>query len=114
MSTLTILRPFFHTLVISVVFGVLTSLTVEAQQVIKARSKPTSFNITPIAVVQKDTTTITIGPKVELYKNEKKTALVIGNGEYTSVPLRNAVNDALDMAASLSEKGFTVILRKNA
>jgi uncharacterized caspase-like protein len=51
---------------------------------------------------------------VQLYKNEKKTALVIGNSSYKTGPLKNAVNDALDMAATLSEKGFKVILKQNA
>jgi uncharacterized caspase-like protein len=40
--------------------------------------------------------------------------LVIGNGNYTNGPLKNAVNDALDMAATLSGKGFKVILKQNA
>jgi uncharacterized caspase-like protein len=83
------------------------------QQIIKAQSKPISVNITPVA---KDTvsTTLTIKNDIQLYKNEQKTALVIGNGGYKSGPLKNAVNDALDMAATLSEKGFTVILKQNA
>ncbi|MFH1136243.1 MAG: caspase family protein, partial [Pseudomonadota bacterium] len=33
--------------------------------------------------------------------NERRVALVIGNGAYESAPLRNPVNDANDMAASL-------------
>jgi uncharacterized caspase-like protein len=86
---------------------------VMAQQIIKGQSKPISVNIVPVA---KDTasTTLTLKNDIQLYKNEKKTALVIGNGAYKSGPLKNAVNDALDMAATLSEKGFTVILKQNA
>jgi uncharacterized caspase-like protein len=114
MNTLATLRQFFHTVWASAVFSLLCVTITEAQQVIKARSKPVSFNIAPGALAKDTTTTITVGPKVEVYKNEKKTALVIGNGQYTTIPLRNAVNDALDMAATLSEKGFTVILRTNA
>lgn len=45
---------------------------------------------------------------------ERRTALVIGNGAYTSGPLKNPVNDAQDMAAALKKAGFAVTLRKNA
>jgi hypothetical protein len=38
----------------------------------------------------------------------KRTALVIGNGAYTSSPLKNPPNDATDMAKALSNVGFTV------
>jgi uncharacterized caspase-like protein len=87
-------------------------LPVSGQQVLKGYSEPTNFHIVP----SKDTatTTLTVSTKFEFYKNESKTALIIGNGNYKSGPLKNAVNDALDMAATLSEKGFTVILRQDA
>jgi len=84
-----------------------------AQQIIKAQSKPATFNIVPV----KDSTTtssISITTNLEFYKNEKKTALVIGNGNYKNGPLKNAVNDALDVATALSDKGFKVILKQNA
>ncbi|MEW5723067.1 MAG: caspase family protein [Thermodesulfobacteriota bacterium] len=42
-------------------------------------------------------------------EEEQRLALVIGNGSYESGPLRNAVNDAEDMARALSDLGFTVI-----
>jgi uncharacterized caspase-like protein len=43
---------------------------------------------------------------------EKRVALVIGNGQYQYVtPLKNPNNDAPDLAASLREIGFDVILR---
>ena len=45
---------------------------------------------------------------------EKRLALVIGNGNYEASPLRNPVNDATDMAASLKKLGFSVILKINA
>jgi len=45
---------------------------------------------------------------------EQRTALVIGNSTYSSGPLRNPVNDATDMAATLKRLGFDVILKKNA
>jgi hypothetical protein len=46
--------------------------------------------------------------------SQQKYALVIGNAEYTSVvKLRNPVNDAVDMKATLEELGFTVDLVRN-
>jgi hypothetical protein len=44
----------------------------------------------------------------------ERVALLIGNNQYASAPLRNAVNDARDLAETLRELGFTVILRENA
>ena len=46
--------------------------------------------------------------------SERRTALVIGNSNYTSSPLKNPVNDARDMAKTLEELGFTVIHKENA
>jgi tetratricopeptide (TPR) repeat protein len=46
----------------------------------------------------------------EEFKNEKRYALVIGNAKYQSVPpLKNAVNDANDIAAELERSNFEVI-----
>lgn len=45
---------------------------------------------------------------------ERRTALVIGNGAYSSGLLRNPANDADAMAAQLLKLGFSVILKKNA
>jgi hypothetical protein len=45
---------------------------------------------------------------------EKRTALVIGNSDYTDAPLRNPVNDATDMAETLKKLGFSVTLKTNA
>jgi hypothetical protein len=45
---------------------------------------------------------------------ERRTALVIGNGSYDVGPLKNPVNDASDMAATLKRLGFDVILKENA
>jgi uncharacterized caspase-like protein len=41
-------------------------------------------------------------------------ALVIGNAEYPSAPLRNPVNDARAMSQALRELGFEVISLENA
>lgn len=52
----------------------------------------------------------------ELYKNEKRYALVIGNAAYPKNigELRNPVNDAIDMAAELEKSKFEVQLLTNA
>lgn len=44
---------------------------------------------------------------------EHRIALVIGNGRYPEAPLRNALNDARDMAVTLRGAGFRVMLREN-
>jgi uncharacterized caspase-like protein len=43
-----------------------------------------------------------------------RVALLIGNNNYGSIPLRNAVNDARDLGEALKDLGFTVIVRENA
>jgi hypothetical protein len=43
-----------------------------------------------------------------------RVALLIGNNNYGSTPLRNAVNDAKDLGEALKELGFQVIVRENA
>jgi len=53
-------------------------------------------------------------PNLSLSAQERRTALVIGNGSYKSAPLRNPVNDAEDMAKALRKLGFTVIHKQNA
>lgn len=45
---------------------------------------------------------------------EKRVALVIGNSRYEAGPLRNPVNDAKLVAATLREMGFDVIARTDA
>ncbi len=47
-------------------------------------------------------------------QQEKRVALVIGNGEYQSSRLLNPVNDAKDITALLTQLGFEVISRYNA
>ncbi len=46
--------------------------------------------------------------------NVDRLALVIGNGAYRTAPLKNSINDAEDMAATLKKLGFKVILKKDA
>jgi len=51
---------------------------------------------------------------LSLSAQERRTALVIGNGSYKSAPLRNPVNDAKDITSALRKLGFTVIHKQNA
>ena len=46
-------------------------------------------------------------------QSEKRVALVIGNGAYKDAPLRNPVNDARLMTATLRSLGFTVLGGEN-
>jgi hypothetical protein len=46
--------------------------------------------------------------------NVERLALVIGNSAYQTAPLKNPLNDAEDMTATLRKMGFKVILKKNA
>ncbi len=57
---------------------------------------------------------ILINPSSVTAATERRIALVIGNGAYSSGPLKNPVNDATDMAAALQMLGFKVNLKKNA
>jgi uncharacterized caspase-like protein len=45
---------------------------------------------------------------------QTRIALLIGNNNYATAPLRNAVNDARDLSEALKEVGFVTILRENA
>lgn len=55
-------------------------------------------------------------PALEVIKTiaRPRTALVIGNSDYIQSPLKNPVNDARAMAASLKQLGFKVDLQLNA
>ena len=46
--------------------------------------------------------------------NDQRVALVIGNSAYKSNPLKNPANDASDMAVTLKQLGFEVILKIDA
>jgi hypothetical protein len=46
--------------------------------------------------------------------HSQRLALIFGNSAYQTVPLKNPVNDAEDMTATLRKMGFTVIFKKNA
>ena len=53
-------------------------------------------------------------PGIVSAAQEMRTALVIGNGAYSSGSLKNPVNDATDMATMLKNLGFSVTLKKEA
>lgn len=61
---------------------------------------------------QADTGQILPTPASPLATN-RRIALIVGNSAYTASPLSNPVNDATDMASTLSSMGFEVILRTN-
>jgi uncharacterized caspase-like protein len=44
----------------------------------------------------------------------ERVALLIGNNNYSTTPLRNAVNDAKDLGDALRDLGFHVIVKENA
>ena len=50
---------------------------------------------------------------ISFAQEEKRLALVIGNSEYSSGKLNNAVNDANKVSAKLKTLGFDVILKNN-
>jgi tetratricopeptide (TPR) repeat protein len=71
---------------------------------IEDKKQIVAFN-TPATVVEEKPLTL-----AEIYKNEKRYALVIGNAKYKSVsPLKNSANDASDIAAELERSNFEVI-----
>jgi hypothetical protein len=51
--------------------------------------------------------------RVESATSEPRVALVIGNAAYEDVPLTNPVNDAEDIARTLTQLGFDVTHKEN-
>jgi hypothetical protein len=49
-------------------------------------------------------------PAQDAFPQETRIALVIGNGAYENVPLKNPANDARDLSAALKGLGFSVTL----
>jgi len=50
----------------------------------------------------------------EKQKDDRRIALVVGNGEYANAPLKNPANDAKGMAETLKLLGFEVMEQQNA
>ena len=65
--------------------------------------------LTPV-IYAEEPRAIEIAPvlKNDAINTERRIALVIGNGSYKSSPLRNPVNDAVDVASKLKRLGFNV------
>lgn len=51
---------------------------------------------------------------IDITNKSSRTALVIGNSNYSTAPLKNPVNDATDMAYILTQKSFLVTLLTDA
>jgi len=85
----------------------------KAQTLIKARSTPGSYSIKR-SITKTDDVDTKIKESTYPYAKERRIALIIGNKSYKTLPLKNAVNDAMDMAALLSKKGFEVTLITDA
>jgi tetratricopeptide (TPR) repeat protein len=71
---------------------------------------------TPVIVRHEPSTPVPVNTLADVYKNEKRYALVIGNGTYGKEigTLRNPINDATDMAKELREAHFDVQLLTDA
>ncbi len=67
------------------------------------------IGLTTLAVIL-----VFLTPNISLSAQDRRIALVVGNGAYKSSPLRNPVNDATDIAYALRNLGFSVILKTNA
>ena len=67
------------------------------------------FLLTPV-IYAEEPRAIEIEPvlKNDAIDTQRRIALVIGNGSYKSSPLRNPVNDAVDVASKLKRLGFDV------
>lgn len=68
----------------------------------------TQLRLTQKPVMQQSSSTFSSS------KNYKRIALVIGNANYNSAPLKNPLNDATDVSAALRQSGFEVIDQRNA
>lgn len=67
----------------------------------------------PIRIVLILTLLTLFDPSLLQAAEEQRTALVIGNSAYKAGPLMNPANDATDMATTLQQLGFKVILKKD-
>lgn len=77
-------------------------------------SEMTSQVIKPVSTTgQEDSNTITPLNGISSMGYSNRYALVIGNSNYTSAPLRNPSNDAKVMATELSKLNFEVLLYTN-
>lgn len=92
-----------------------TQLIVKNNPASKQREEPVK-NEPVSAEPQQPVKTGLVPPIAEMYKNEKRYALVIGNSVYSQSigVLKNPVNDATDIATELRQSNFEVQLLTNA
>ena len=69
------------------------------------------FTVLTSALILLCTTVIQAAQERGIKVKVDRLALVIGNGAYQNAPLKNPINDAVDMAASLKKLDFKVILK---
>jgi TPR repeat protein len=94
--------------------NVTTSPESEENQGGSTRSRAKALVVAALAVLLVASAQLACALEREGASGEKKFALVIGNGHYKSSPLKNPVNDARAMAATLQSFGFEVVLQENA
>lgn len=74
----------------------------------KITGLPYPIQLEPITVQNKPVAREPSTSSLEPVEPERRIALVIGNSAYEASPLKNPVNDARDMAATLRQLGFEV------
>jgi hypothetical protein len=79
---------------------------------IKIIATDTQENTTEFSFMVESKTNVVVAGDV-VKPAEKRVALIIGNADYKSSPLRNPVNDAVLMTSELKKLGFEVITIKN-
>lgn len=88
-----------------VVVPVVNDKKTEQKEVASTQMETKQPVVAPPVVIEPKEPTL-----ADLYKDEKRYALVIGNSAYKFVaPLKNSANDANDMAAELEKSNFEVI-----
>jgi hypothetical protein len=92
------------------------SLTTTTKSKGEQEKSPAATESTPGEIKRDNQPIVILNPLAEMYKDEKRYALVIGNSAYPKDigMLRNPINDATDMAAELKNSHFEVQLITNA
>lgn len=72
-----------------------------------------SVSLMALAAQAQDNRNLAIKSQAGVAPVERRVALVIGNSAYQKSPLKNPVNDAVDVSAKLRALGFEVIERTN-
>ena len=82
-------------------------------QLVKERQEKEQLQSLMNSRLQSQNSVQSIGQGIEA-RNERRIALVIGNSNYRTRPLRNPVNDANDVSSALRSSGFQVIDLRDA